>query len=408
MSHPKKSAPATKGSSGISNIAIPKIIHQTYKSRTLPTDYKLWREQCMKLNPTWTFKLWTDSDNREFVANVYPELLSLYDNYNANIKRIDMVRYLYLDTIGGMYMDLDFTCLKPFDESFDSIHEFTVAPQYKASYSEFANAWMASPPNSPVVKQIIQKLPETQLLDVLSATGPVFLTTILKNENHDNWNELRFEEIYCQVWNDNNMCTSYENCRTKCPSAFTVSLWTHSWGHKKKERTWQRRKLELVHITKTGGSSLEFAASRAGINWGVCHYQRMKSLGCTSPDLDRGYQASPWHVPPKYLTSSHPRQNPYVQADLFTVIRNPYSRFVSEFHCPWMGIQSSGGQLRIAMFGNTTTTALSTVQKADYILNPDIMNVWIQWKVTQIHTAIQEVKKKGTEGYKRNASSVWL
>ena len=126
----------------------------------------------------------------------------------------------------------------------------------------------------------------------------------------------------------------------------------------------------------------------------------MKSLGCTSPDLDRGYQASPWHVPPKYLTSFHPRQNPYVQADLFTVIRNPYSRFVSEFHCPWMGIQSSGGQLRIAMFGNTTTTALSTVQKADYILNPDIMNVWIQWKVTQIHTAIQEVKKKGPKGTK--------
>ena len=56
--------------------------------------------------------------------------------------------------------------------------------------------------------------------------------------------------------------------------------------------------------------------------------------------------------------------------------------------------------MRTAMFGNTTTTALSTVQKADYILNPDIMNVWIQWKVTQIHTAIQEVKKKGPKGTK--------
>ena len=151
----------------------------------------------------------------------------------------------------------------------------------------------------------------------------------------------------------------------------------------------KRRKLEFVHITKTGGSSMEFAASRAGINWGVCHYARMKSLGCTSPDLDPGYQASPWHVPPKYLTSSPSRQNPYVQADLFTVIRNPYSRFVSEFHCPWTGIQSSGGHMRTAMFGNITTTALSTVPKADYIFNPNIMNVWIQWKVTQIHTAIQ-------------------
>ena len=51
---------------GISNIAIPKIMHQTYKSRTLPTDYKIWRKQCMKLNHMWTFiKLWTDSDNRQ-------------------------------------------------------------------------------------------------------------------------------------------------------------------------------------------------------------------------------------------------------------------------------------------------------------------------------------------------------
>ena len=54
------------------------------------------------------FKLWTDSDNSEFVANVYPELFSLYDNYNANIKRIDMVRYLYLDNIGGIWWILWF------------------------------------------------------------------------------------------------------------------------------------------------------------------------------------------------------------------------------------------------------------------------------------------------------------
>ena len=95
----------------------------------------------MKSNPMWTFKLWTDSDNSEFVANIYLELLSLYDNYDVNIKPIDMVRYLCLHNIGDMYMDLDFTCLKPFDESFDSINEFTVAPAVKSDPIRFSNAW---------------------------------------------------------------------------------------------------------------------------------------------------------------------------------------------------------------------------------------------------------------------------
>ena len=104
----------------------------------------------MKLNPTWTFKLWTDSEKSEFVSNVYPELLlSLYDKYNANIKRIDILRYLYLDIIDGMYMDLDITCLKPFDESIDSIKEFTVATAVKRGSPRFSNAWMATPPIVP-------------------------------------------------------------------------------------------------------------------------------------------------------------------------------------------------------------------------------------------------------------------
>jgi len=48
---------------------------------------------------------------------------------------------------------------------------------------------------------------------------------------------------------------------------------------------------------------------------------------------------SPWHLPPwvfeglaKYFTG-----NPYEGADLFIVARNPYSRVISEYYCPWVG-----------------------------------------------------------------------
>jgi hypothetical protein len=40
-------------------------------------------------------------------------------------------------------------------------------------------------------------------------------------------------------------------------------------------------------------------------------------------------KAPPWHYPVQHLPSSY---NPYVGYDLFTVVRNPYTRIISEFY----------------------------------------------------------------------------
>jgi mannosyltransferase OCH1-like enzyme len=98
---------------------IPKIIHQTYKSNDLPHHFKVWREECIRLNPEWEFKLWTDEDNLQLVEEHYPHMLELYNSYDWYIKRVDMARYLILHKFGGLYMDFDMTCLKPFNNTFD-------------------------------------------------------------------------------------------------------------------------------------------------------------------------------------------------------------------------------------------------------------------------------------------------
>jgi mannosyltransferase OCH1-like enzyme len=59
-------------------------------------------------------------ENRKLVEEHYVERLPLYDGYeDVNIKRIHTVRYLYLDHYGGVYMDMDFTCLQLFGSEFD-------------------------------------------------------------------------------------------------------------------------------------------------------------------------------------------------------------------------------------------------------------------------------------------------
>ena len=114
------------------------------------------------------------------------------------------------------------------------------------------------------------------------------------------------------------------------------------------------KELEFVHITHTGGAAVEHAAAIAGFNWGTCHYIPT-AFGCTTPDKrldgklyndhkDHGFFRNIWHVTPKDLDETLLRsdENPYTGKDLFTVVRNPYERIMSEYYCPWFGYNGKG------------------------------------------------------------------
>lgn len=60
-----KSTEVTDVDSNKRGEAITRILHQTYKSSKLPANLEAWRRSCMRLNPGWKIKLWTDEDNRE-------------------------------------------------------------------------------------------------------------------------------------------------------------------------------------------------------------------------------------------------------------------------------------------------------------------------------------------------------
>jgi mannosyltransferase OCH1-like enzyme len=229
----------------------------------------------MVLNPDWEFKIWTDSDNRDIVEQHSldrnrPELLQLYDDYDTTIKRVDVARYVVLDRHGGLYMDMDMTCLRPFGNMFndndDHGESFTVATQYsetniakdpkKHTKQKYPNSFMVSKKNHPIFEIIYRLLPTVASEHVLQATGPHFLTTTVITKNTPNssiqWRALPFDTIYAQQWNERNMCTSINNCRTRFPEAVTISFWTHSWNLRGGPdiRTWKEDKQEQEKETE--------------------------------------------------------------------------------------------------------------------------------------------------------------
>jgi len=164
-----------------------------------------------------------------------------------------------------------------------------------------------------------------------------------------------------------------------------------------RERAATTPRLEFVHITKTGGSAVERAAAAVGITWGACHYMSLEEVGCSSPDVPYeapDYQSyaltSPWHTPPKLLeTYVDGSKYPYNDADLFTIIRNPYSRVLSEYYCPWNGFQPKYRR--------------GTVHEKDPNPNdPLVMNEWVKSMVKGMRTAMDEFNDRKEEDKFKN------
>ena len=92
----------------------------------------------------------------------------------------------------------------------------------------------------------------------------------------------------------------------------------------------QPKSLKFVHITKCGGTTVE-ELSKGTLNWG--RFDMILSDAASEIPIPDG---SFWHAPPRYYL-------PYIykqiveKADFFVVVRNPYTRVISEYYCPWGG-----------------------------------------------------------------------
>jgi hypothetical protein len=169
-------------------------------------------------------------------------------------------------------------------------------------------------------------------------------------------------------------------------------------------------KLEFIHITKTGGTAVERAAARAGIAWGVCHYQAQRDT-CHNIRPNLGWpqtfpletdhipyannffaHAEKWHTPPHWFVN-----NPFKGMDTFTIVRNPYDRYISEFYCPHFGYYSSRKALS-ASSNQTTNLRL--------LLSNSVANM-SDWNAASDRVArFQQLAKERIEFDKKRHDSV--
>lgn len=138
---------------------IPKILHQTWKTGNIPARYTPYLDKLRLIYPSWEYCLWTDEDNLALVKNHYPQILQVYENLPKNIMKVDLARYLILDHVGGVYLDLDYEMLRKFDfEEFDLVLPYSRQKKAGDDYDGLGNSILASIPHHPFWKFLIDEL----------------------------------------------------------------------------------------------------------------------------------------------------------------------------------------------------------------------------------------------------------
>ena len=151
---------------------LPKKIHQIWLGGKMPDKYRKYSETWQRLNPDWEYKLWGDSDALDFTM-VNRGCFEKADNYG---QKSDIFRYEILRKEGGLYVDTDFECLKPFSDL--SYLGFLTGVGYPPK-PELYIGLIACEPYHPIICHIVSEMyyvKSNGWREIFDTTGSYFFT----------------------------------------------------------------------------------------------------------------------------------------------------------------------------------------------------------------------------------------
>lgn len=139
---------------------IPRIIHQTWNTPTIPLHLREFQCSWHTHHPSWKYQLWTHEDNHQLVREQYPEFAEFHEGLPAPLK-MDFIRLAYMHSQGGIYADMDFEVLRPLDPLLQdsAIHvgrEINGIGRQMRGEDFICSALLASPAGHPVWLEIMR------------------------------------------------------------------------------------------------------------------------------------------------------------------------------------------------------------------------------------------------------------
>ena len=217
---------------------IPKNIHQIWLGSDLPQESKELQKKIIDFHPDWNYKLWTDKDLCYFGSD-FENKMNKIDNFGL---KSDIFRYKILEAIGGIYLDCDFYCIKPFESLIKNVNFFAgVCDPGDNNLPLINNGFFGCSINHPILKNISIDLKDTidkatqyhNQVEVFNSTGPSFFTrqifTYLTNNSTDKI--VIFPSTFFYPINNRKRNFITKKMLKKCTYDETIAihLWNASW-----------------------------------------------------------------------------------------------------------------------------------------------------------------------------------
>lgn len=216
---------------------IPKIIHQIWVGSPLPEKYLPLIATWQQFHPDWEYILWDDA----MITALGLVNQAQYDATTNYGQKADIARYEILYRFGGVYADIDFECLRPFDV-FHHVCDYYTGAAYSGRFSTF-NGLIGAAPGNPIIKECIDTLnindyyEGTPEHNILFTSGPFHQTRCFIAKAHEGGRAVAFPVDYFYPWPFSKKEDTENLSRWFKPETFAIHYWHAGWRESKPTNT---------------------------------------------------------------------------------------------------------------------------------------------------------------------------
>ncbi len=192
---------------------IPRVVHQTWKTKDLQGQALKLHENHNKLNQSsgWVWQLYDDNDMYAFARTQFDaRVAAAFNSLNLIVQKADLWRLLKIWRDGGVYCDMDVDVKIPLDDIIPSKYDavFSMENRHNVAFHFFA-ARAKHPFIGRVIEEVLHRIEtrkhanESRFWQVMNTTGPGALTDVMirawKEYHPEDWIGFESSKHSCRL-----------------------------------------------------------------------------------------------------------------------------------------------------------------------------------------------------------------
>jgi len=140
------------------DVRIPPRLVQLWETDTAPAELEPMAAQWRRV-AGWTARIWSDAENKRFIAKHYTWLLPTFRRYQRQVQRADIARLARLHLEGGVYSDLDTRPCSTRSKDLDKVLGPQLLTLVRAPTGNLSNFFIGSVAHHPFLEFVLRRAP---------------------------------------------------------------------------------------------------------------------------------------------------------------------------------------------------------------------------------------------------------